>query len=436
MALFKNRVANNAAWIISAQIVKSVFALIINMLTARYLGPSSYGSISYAASIVAFAAPIMYLGLNGILVQEIVSQPNREGETLGTAICMSLISSVFCIAGVAFFVRIANPGETDTLVVCVLYSLLLIFQGMDLIQYWFQAKLLSKYSSVVYLCAYGVVSVYKLFLLISNKSIYWFAVSNALDYLIISTVLLAIYHCLGTQRLSVSFSTARRLFKKSRYYIISNLMIVIFGQTDRIMLKIMVNDQATGIYSAAASCAGMASFVFSAIIDSMRPMIFEAKVKSQRDFEYYTVKMYNIVIYFSLLYSLTVTIFSPIIIKLLYGVQYLPATSTLRIIVWYCTFSYLGGARDVWILAEEKQKYLISLNCVGAMLNVALNWLMIPRLNANGAAIASLLTQFFVNIVFVSIYKPTRQNGRLIFRACNPRLLVDSLRHIVGIKKG
>ena len=90
----------------------------------------------------------------------------------------------------------------------------------------------------------------------------------------------------------------------------------------------------------------------------------------------------------------------------------------------------------MWILAEEKQKYLISLNCVGAMLNVALNWLMIPRLNANGAAIASLLTQFFVNIVFVSIYKPTRQNGRLIFRACNPRLLVDSLRHIVGIKKG
>lgn len=428
MTLFKNRVAKNAAWIICTQIAKSVLALIINMITARYLGPASYGCVSYAASIVAFVAPIMYLGLNGIMVQEIISHPDKEGETLGTAIGMSLISGIFCIASVVFFVRIANPGETDTLIVCVLYSLLLIFQGMDLVLYWFQAKLLSKYSSLVSLCAYLAVSAYKLFLLVFNKSVYWFALSNTLDYLIISVSLLLIYRKIGTQRLCVSLSTARRLFRKSKYYIVSNLMIVIFGQTDRIMLKIMINDQATGIYSAAASCAGMASFVFCAIIDSMRPMIFEAKTKS--DFEKNTIMLYSIVIYLSIIYSALVSVLSPVIIKIMYGSQYLAAISVLRVIVWYCTFSYLGGARDVWILAEEKQKYLITLNCVGAFANVVLNYTMIPIWSAEGAAVASLLTQIIVNVVFVSLYKPTRRNGILMLRACDPRIPLGVLHHI------
>ena len=430
MTLSKNRVANNAVWIISAQIVKSVYALIINMVTARYLGPTSYGCISYAASIVAFVAPIMFLGLNGIMVQEIVSHPDKEGETLGTAICMSLISSVFCIAGVALFVSVANPGEMDTLIVCVLYSLLLIFQGMELILYWFQAKLLSKYSSVVSLCSYVVVSGYKIVLLISNGSIYWFALSNTLDYMIISVALLVIYRRVRTQCLSISFSTAKRLFRKSKYYIVSNLMIVVFGQTDRIMLKIMIDDQATGIYSAAAYCAGMTYFVFSAIIDSMRPMIFEAKAKSQADFERHTITMYSIVIYLSLVYSVFVSIFSPMIIRILYGSQYLSAVPVLRIIVWYCTSSYLGGARDVWILAEEKQKYLITLNCVGAFANVVLNYTMIPMWSAEGAAVASLLTQIIVNVVFVSLYKPTRRNGFLMLKACDPRIPLGVLHHI------
>ena len=162
----------------------------------------------------------------------------------------------------------------------------------------------------------------------------------------------------------------------------------------------------------------------------MRPMIFEAKAKSQADFERHTITMYSIVIYLSLVYSVFVSIFSPMIIRILYGSQYLSAVPVLRIIVWYCTSSYLGGARDVWILAEEKQKYLITLNCVGAFANVVLNYTMIPMWSAEGAAVASLLTQIIVNVVFVSLYKPTRRNGILMLKACDPRIPLGVLHHI------
>ena len=68
-----NRVVKNAFWIVGAQVIKALLGLVISMFTARYLGPSNYGLINYAASIVAFAAPIMYLGLKNILGQEIVT---------------------------------------------------------------------------------------------------------------------------------------------------------------------------------------------------------------------------------------------------------------------------------------------------------------------------------------------------------------------------
>ena len=161
-----NKVAKNATWIIVCKIAQSVFALIINMLTARYLGPSNFGLITYAASLVAFVLPLMQLGFSNILVQEFVNNPEREGETLGSAVVLSGFSSLLCIVGVTAFAAIANPNEPDTIIVCLLYSVILIFQATDLIQYWFQAKYLSKYTSIISLAAYLIVSAYKIFLLI------------------------------------------------------------------------------------------------------------------------------------------------------------------------------------------------------------------------------------------------------------------------------
>ena len=124
-----NKVVKNATWIIVCKIVQAIFALIINMLTARYLGPSNYGLITYAASLVAFAVPIMQLGFSNILVQELVRDPDNEGTVLGTSLFLSVCSSVCCIIGVTVFALVANHNEPETVIVCFLYSILLVFQA-------------------------------------------------------------------------------------------------------------------------------------------------------------------------------------------------------------------------------------------------------------------------------------------------------------------
>jgi len=414
-----NCVIKNASWIIICRIIQALIGLILTMLSARYLGPSGYGLISYAASIVAFVTPIMQLGLNSTLVQEIVTAPEREGETLGTAMTMCAISSVTCVIGVVAFTSVANHGETDTIIVCALYSILLIFQSLEVTQYWFQAKLLSKYTAITVLVAYATISVYKTVLLVTGRSVYWFALSQALDYCIIAVVLILIYRKVGTQKIKVSFSRAKEMFAKSRYYIVSSLMVTVFAQTDRVMLKMMIDESAVGYYSAAVTCAGMTSFVFGAIIDSARPSILSAKSISQTAFEDRMKLLYSVVIYFALLQSVFIALFAKWIVLVLYGPEYEPTINALRIIVWYTTFSYLGAVRDIWILAEGKQQFLWKINFWGAMANVVLNYLFIPVWNANGAAFASLVTQIFTNVVLGFWFREIRKNNKLMFSSLN-----------------
>lgn len=426
----KNRVLKNASWIVVCRIVQSLVGLVVGMLTARYLGPSNYGLISYAASIVAFVIPVMQLGFRNTLVQELVNQPEKEGTIMGTAILLNMIASIFCIIGVVTFVFFVNSGERDTIIVCALYSINLIFQALEMTQYWFQSKLISKYHSVTALIAYMVVAAYKIYLLVSGKSVYWFAVSQALDYMIISIVLIIIYRKLGGGGLRFSLSEGKRMFSVSKYYIVSSLMVTIFANTDSIMLKLMIDESATGFYTAAVTCAGMTGFVFGAIIDSARPSIFASLKRSREEFEKGMVQLYSVIIYMSLVQCVVISLFSGIIVHILYGAAYEAAIDPLRLVVWYTTFSYLGSVRNIWILAENNQKYLWMINLSGALLNVVLNFVMIPAMGVMGAALASVITQIFTNVLVGYIIKPIRHNNRLMLKGLDPRICLSLIRKL------
>ena len=429
----EKKVVKNAAWIIICKIAQALLSLTLTMFTARYLGPSNYGVITYAASVVTFVIPIMQLGLNSTLVMELVHHPDKEGEILGTAIIMSVLSALCCIVGIISFSMIFNSGETETTMVCGLYSVMLVFQAVDLIEYWFQYKYLSKYSAVVSFFAYVAISLYKIFLLVSRKNIWWFAVSNALDYFIISLVLIMIYKKIGNGRLRWSFLLAKTMFASSKYYIFAGLMVTVFAQTDRIMLKIMIGDVQTGYYSAAVNCVGATGFFFAAVIDSMRPLILENKQKGKEQYENNVIQLYSLIVYPAVIVSLLLTIFSKQVVYFLYGKEYFESIKILQILAWYTAFSYYGGAKDVWVLSEGKQKYLVLLNASGAFMNVVLNYILILPFEACGAAIASLFTQIFTNIVMGFLIKPLRRNNVLMLKSLNPMQAVALFKYFIDM---
>ena len=427
----KHSVFKNAAWIIGCKIVQSLINLLIGLLTARYLGPSNYGIISYVSSIVAFAMPIMQLGLKQTLVKEFVQATDREGEILGTALMINIVSSILCMIGSVAFVAFVDAGEKEIILVCMLYSMTLLFQATEMTQYWFQSKLLSKYPSIATLCAYIVVAVYKLYLLVTQKSVVWFALSNVLDYFLISLILMVIYRKVGGQRLGIDWKLGRQMLSRSKYYIIPSLMVMIFQHTDRIMIKMMIGEAETGMYSAAITCIGISGFVFAAVIDSVRPVILEMKTKDQALYETRVIQLYSIITCMSMAQSVGMALLAKPLVWLMYGPEYAGSARILAVAVWYITFGYYGSVRNIWILAEEKQKYLTGINIAGALANVILNFCLIPIFGAIGAAVASLVTQFFTNVIIGFIFKPIRRNNYLMVKSWNPKVAIGMLSKMI-----
>lgn len=419
------KVFQNAKWIVICKVIQSLLQMVIGMLSARYLGPSNYGLISYASSVVAFAVPFMQLGMGETLVREYVIDPEKDGEILGTGLVMNLVAGVACIIGVICFALAANAGEPTTIIVCALYSLSLLFQAVEMTKYWFQAKLLSKYSSLAMLWAYLVVSAYKIFLLVYQKNVYWFAVSYCVEYCVVGVILLIVYKRIGRQKIRFSLATARDLFSRSKYYIMASLMVTVYQNTDHVMLKMISGDAENGFYATAITCTIIVSFVYTAIIDSMRPVILESKQESQNVFENNVSRLYSLVIYLSLAQSICFTLLAKPIVLILYGPDYLPAVNVLRIIVWQLAFSYMGTVRNVWILGEGQYRLLWRINLIGVVANVILNAVMIPKWGACGAAFASVLTQFFTNFVVGFFMKSIRMNNRLLLRGLNPGYVLE-----------
>lgn len=417
----------NAKWIIVCKIAQSLLQMVVGMLSARYLGPSNYGLISYAASVVAFAAPLMQLGLKDILVQEYVTKPERTGEIFGTALAMNALSAVACMVGVVSFAAVANPGEPTTIIVCGLYSVSLLFQAMEAFQYWFQANLLSKYSSVALLFAHIVLSAYKIYLLVAEKSVYWFALSHAVEYCTAGLLMFLSFRHIAGQKISISVFLAKDMFSRSKYYILAALMVTVFQNTDHIMLKMIAGNTENGYYTTAITCTIIVSFVYSAIIDSMRPVILESKAESQALFEKNVTRLYSLMVYMTAMQSVCFTILAKPIVLILYGREYLPAIPVLQIIVWQLAFSYMGTVRNVWILGEGKHNQLWIINLCGVVANVILNAIMIPLWGACGAALASVLTQFVTNFVVGFFMKSIRRNNVLLLRGFNPKYLLEML---------
>lgn len=414
-------------WMVICKTAQSLLQLIVGMLTARYLGPSNYGLINYAKSIAAFALPFVQLGFDATLVKELIDHPEQEGKVMGTSLMLSAASGVLWILLVGGFVSFVNPEEPQTIIVCLLYSVSLVFQSITLIQYWFHSKLKAKYPAMMQLITYVVVSAYKIYLLATGASVYWFALAYSIEFGLVGLSLLVIYQKSETQRLNFSFSFAKQMVSRSHPYIWAALMVTVFQNTDHIMLKMMSGNEENGYYTAAITAVGVCQYVYMAIIDSMRPVIIENRKNDLRKYEDSISKLYGIVSYLAVFQGLGFTFLADYIIKIMYGAEYMAAAPVVRILVWYVSFSFMGVIRNIWILAEEKQTYLWKINLAGAIMNALLNYVLIPQWGAKGAAAASLLTQFGMNFCLGFICPTLRENNRLLVRGFYPKVLFKKM---------
>jgi len=415
--LLKSRETRNASWIIGGRILQMLLSLIVGVLTARFLGPGNYGLINYGSAYVAFFTALCNLGLNSVIIKDFVDHPDEQGEAIGSALVMRLISSILSTVLIVSVVSIVDKDEPLTIAVVALCSIGSIFHIFETFNFWFQNQYKSKITSIASLCAYIITAGYRIVLLILGKDVRWFAFASSVDYIAVAILLWLAYKRYHGPKLKFSLRKSKSLLSVSYNYILSSIMVALYGQTDKLMLKQMLDENAVGYYATATAICAMWTFVLQAIIDSLYPSILRLKNESQAAYERKNRQLYAIVFYVSCIVSVGFVILGKPIVYILYGEAYLPSVSVLRMVTWYTAFSYLGVARNAWIVSEGKQKYLKYMYGCAAVMNVVLNAVLIPHMGAVGAALASLVTQISTSIVLPMFFREMRPNAKLMIDA-------------------
>ncbi len=434
-SVVKNKLVKNSIWIIGGKIIQMILSFVISIITARYLGPSNFGIINYVHSFFVFSSCICGLGFDSIIVNEFVRKPDDESETLGTVMVLETISAFFSIIGMVLLVGLANQFDKQYCFIALIYSLSMLFKGVDMITYWYQAHYLSKVSSIAGIIAYIVMSAYRIFLLATGKSIEWFAFSNTVDAMILALGLFVVFKKNYSQKLKFSWKRGKEMLSRSYHFIISGLMITIYMQTDKVMLKHMVDEATVGNYSVAASISTIWVFVLTAVIDSARPYLLDLYTKNKKRFEQGLQCLYTLIIAISVCVALIFTIFGDFLINLLYGDAYSMSGLFLAVLSWSIPFSYIGASRNIFSLSEGLERYEKHMALIGTLMNVILNFVLINLVGAVGAAIATLITQIFINYIVMFMIKPLRKNGIIITKAFNPISTIMVVKDIMKKRK-
>ena len=417
----------NTGWLFFERIIGMAVSFFVGVYVARYLGPANFGLLSYAASFVGLFIALATLGLDGIVVRELVKDEKKRDELLGTAFILKIIGSVLLLGMIAIAVNFTTNDRFTNLLIFVIATGV-IFQSFNVINLYFQSIVLSKYSVFAKTVSGILVALIKLVLIYCKKELIFFAIVAFIGNIILATGFIIMY---AKQKLSlfnwrIKLNLVKNLLKDSWPLMLSGIAISIYMAIDQVMIKNMLDASAVGNYAVAVRLSEVWYFIPIAIASSVFPAIINAKKISEKLYYERLQKLYDLMVWLALGIALPIMLLSNNIVNILFGIQYQQAAGVLQIYIWATVFVFLGVASSQYLLAENYTKISFFRTLIGAIINIILNINFIPKYGINGAAIATVLSQFVVVFSIILIPK-TRFNVILMLKSF---LLINSIKRI------
>jgi PST family polysaccharide transporter len=387
------KIAINAGWLIADRLLRLGLGVVVVVLVARYLGPARFGLLSFATAFAGLFAFLTTLGLDNIIIKELVSYPQTAPQILGTGLVLRACGSLFTFIAVPLGMFIIGERDPSTLSLGMIYGSISLFRAFDVFDLHFQARVLSKYTVWASSSAFLVIATTKLLLIWRGAPIIAFAWVDFAGGALTATALAIVYRSTGGQPLSWRFEAqrARRMLAAAWPLMLSSLAIVIYMKIDQVMLKRMLGADAAGLYSAATRISEVWYFIPLVVTSSVFPSIVQTRQSNMALYYRRLNKLFSMMSMLALAIAIPMTILSRPLVVFLFGPQFADAGGILAVHIWAALFVFWGVAQEPWNIAEGLQRLSLHRTIAGAIINVALNLLLIPRYAGMGAAIATVI---------------------------------------------
>ena len=398
----------NTSWMMGEQILRMISGLFVGVWIARYLGPEQFGTFSYALAFTAIFGGIAKLGLDGIVVRELVNHPEQRDEILGTAFWLKMGGAVLAIILTAFATLFTNNDSTTNLYIFII-TVGFIFQSFEVIDFYFQSQVLAKFVSICKLSQLVISSIIKIFLVLNEADLVWFVVAILIDQALLSLGLLFYSKNINLNISKYSKPLVFIFLKESWFLILAFTISILYMRIDQIMIKYFLGDYQLGLYSAAIRLSEATSFISAFVAISIFPKIIESKKLGDIYYKIQLKKIFSITIWMSIIIASVSIFFIKDIIKYSFGISYIDICDFLGINFLVFIFTSIGSIYCKYLINEGFSHVLLQITFLGLLLNILMNVFLIPKFGLKGAAFSSLITQFSINLIFDLFRNDTRK---------------------------
>lgn len=413
----KRQIIINSLWLLLDQIVRAVAGLVIGILVARYFGPEKFGIFNYVLAVVSLFLACANLGLDNIVIRELTMTPADSPVTLGTTFVLRLLVGTGLAIIVPVVVAILVPGDGTALALAVIMALMLPLQACDTFELPFHAKLQSRVAVVGR--NYGAIGslLARAVLIGLNANILLFAVAILIDRPIACFYMVKNRNAVAWRKWTASRVRARQLLSESWPLILSGIAIIVYMRADQIMITGMLGAAANGIYTVAIRIIEQL-FVIPGIMG--RSLTPKGMQLGDAEFLPFTEKVAKGMVWAGLAAALLLWLVADWLVARLFGASYAGAGTVLGLLGINLIFQSFSAARSMIVLRRKLFRYDTIFIVLAALLNVVLNYALIPTFGVEGAVIASIIAQGSSMVLFPLLMPETRVLGVTFFRCFRP----------------
>lgn len=409
-------VLNNIGWLSFDRMLRMGGSLLVGTLVARFLGPSQFGILNLATAIYLLFNTVSNLGLDYLVVRDAALYPDQEHELLGTAFLLKVAASVLTTLSAVLYAWLAHPRESIIVLLVALFSVVSILQGFDVIEYFFQAKTLSRYTVVPKTVIFLLASVARLWAVHVRASLLIFGAIIALEMLLgeLSLIFSYLRYELRTVgRWKFRLERGKSLLKESWPLVLASLLVTIYMRMDQILLGFLTSSKVVGYYSAAVRLSEIWYVIPSLICSSVMPKLLTKMVADKKQYYDRLQTLYNYFVLLSVVLAVGTMLLSRVAIYLIFGRAYMAAASVLTVHIWTGVFVFIGVLGGQQLIHEKLVAVELRRALLGAVANLGLNLLLIPRFGGIGSAVATLVAQALASYVADAFSSRTRHLFRM-----------------------